>query len=407
MLTYNLQIIIGLPYTNSIIREQIVLRDNAIEQAELLMEYKRLFVKHATHHYCFQAKKPGAEEKTDNSKKGSGLLSVFASFLDVPLSKTGSERTANDHLIIELVLHLIRNLLSISPLNTFGSPEKSQYASNLHRELLIVMKEEMVFEVLRVVCQDIERRENQGYNLLVMEIMHHVLRGQVRMLFHEWCRIIYTFKLYHSLSSFTCLLLTQDPSDVALSVVESPMSTVSSSTNNKKKSKAVTRVVRTATRAPNKGGADSLKSLLQTDRQKVQLAASSRHSHFGGTLSVSKADGKQSYVSASNYLKKTKASSAKSGAKGNNKVSGGGVGQPVRRKNKKAEIFVGSGKGSTAHSGSSVALTKGGGPNTKRAYLALNSFCIQFMADCYGKFVTSDTCRFSFVSLFSHIISHI
>ena len=164
------------------------------------------------------------------------------------------------------------------------------------------------------------------------------------------------------------------------------MSTVSSSTNNKKKSKAITRVVRTATRA-NKGGADSLKSLLQTDRQKVQLAASSRHSHFGGTLSVSKADGKQSYVSASNYLKKTKASSAKSGAMGNNKVSGGGVGQPVRRKNKKAEVFVGSGKGSTAHSGSSVALTKGGGPNTKRAYLALNSFCIQFMADCYGKFV--------------------
>ena len=169
-----------LSYINSIIREQIVLRDNAIEQAELLMEYKRLFVKHKTHHYCFQAQKPGAEEKTDNSKKGSGLLSIFASFLDVPLSKTGSERTANDHLIIELVLHLIRNLLSIAPLNTFGSPEKSQYASNLHRELLIVMKEEMVFEVLRVVCQEIERRENQGYNLLVMEIMHHLLRGQVR-----------------------------------------------------------------------------------------------------------------------------------------------------------------------------------------------------------------------------------
>lgn len=138
------------------------------------------------------------------------------------------------------------------------------------------------------------------------------------------------------------------------------------------------------------GGSDPLKSLLQTDRHKVQLAASSRHSHFGGTLSVTKPDGKQSYVSASAYLKKTKASSSKSGAKGSDKSANGGVGQPTRRKNKKAEVFVGSGKSSAQHLGSSVALSKGNaGPSSTRANVALNSFCTKFISDCYGPVMKS------------------
>lgn len=165
-----------------VIQEQIILRDNAIEQSDLLMEYKKLFVRHSSHHYAFQNQKPGSLSATDtkSKKNGTGLLSIFTSFLDEPLSKIGSARTSGDHLIIELVLHLIRNLLSITPINNFGSTEKSQHASQLHRDLLVVMKEELVLDVLVCVGQEIERRENSGYNLLLMEIMSYLLRGQVR-----------------------------------------------------------------------------------------------------------------------------------------------------------------------------------------------------------------------------------
>ena len=148
------------------------------------MEYKKLFVRHSSHHYAFQNQKPGSASSggTTTKKNGTGLLSIFTSFLDEPLSKIGSARTSGDHLIIELVLHLIRNLLSITPINNFGSTEKSQYASQLHRDLLVVMKEELVLDVLVCVGQEIERRENSGYNLLLMEIMSYLLRGQVRSL---------------------------------------------------------------------------------------------------------------------------------------------------------------------------------------------------------------------------------
>lgn len=172
-------------YENSVIQEQIILRDNAIAQSDLLMEYKKLFIRHSSHHYAFhnnanQHEGHAAEQGESSNNKGTGLLSIFTSLLAEPLSKTGSSRTSSDHLTIELVLHLIRNLLSIAPINTFGSTEKSQYASQLHRELLILLQEEMVLDVLVCVGQEVERRENAGYNLLLMEILSCLLRGQVR-----------------------------------------------------------------------------------------------------------------------------------------------------------------------------------------------------------------------------------
>ena len=171
----------------SVIQEQIVLRDNAIAQSDLLMEYKKMFVRHPSHHYIFQndptnSKLPMKEDTPHQSTmQGTGLLSLFTSLLADPLSRTGSSRTSTDHLTIELVLHLIRNLLSIYPINTFGSTEKAQYANQLHRELMIVMQEEMVLDLLAVIGQEVERRENSGYNLLVMEILNCLLRGQVSL----------------------------------------------------------------------------------------------------------------------------------------------------------------------------------------------------------------------------------
>lgn len=45
-----------------------------------------------------------------------GIMGIFVSLLAEPLSKTGTSRSELDHLTIELVLHLFRNLLSAQPI---------------------------------------------------------------------------------------------------------------------------------------------------------------------------------------------------------------------------------------------------------------------------------------------------
>ena len=99
----------------AIIAQQIKLRSNALEQAEQLMEYKRMVTFHPSHHQ--QKKKNSKKGGGDRNNKGTtGLLSIFVSLLAEPLSRSGASRTDADHLTIELVLHLIRNLLSSQPL---------------------------------------------------------------------------------------------------------------------------------------------------------------------------------------------------------------------------------------------------------------------------------------------------
>ena len=90
----------------AVVAQQIKLRQNALSQAEQLMEYKRLVTFHPSNY----------EKKKSKGKTGTGILSVFVSLLAEPLSKSGASRTDVDHLTIELVLHLIRNLLSAHPL---------------------------------------------------------------------------------------------------------------------------------------------------------------------------------------------------------------------------------------------------------------------------------------------------
>jgi timeless len=92
------------PYHFSVIEEQKKLRENALAQSDMLMEYKRAIVHHPSHR---QTKSKGGE---------GGLISIFVSLLAEPLSKSGTKRTDVDHLTIELVLHLFRNILSTEPI---------------------------------------------------------------------------------------------------------------------------------------------------------------------------------------------------------------------------------------------------------------------------------------------------
>ena len=162
----------------SVIEEQIKLRDNAIAQANLLAEYKRLFVHHPSHR---RSKKSKKKTNKSNSAEEGGLLSVFVSLLAEPLSKTGLARTTEDHLTMELVLHLFRNLLCAGD-PILKDADKVQSSTILHQELIALLEREMVLDFFLVIGQEMENRENKQYNLLVMEVLHHMLKKQVRVL---------------------------------------------------------------------------------------------------------------------------------------------------------------------------------------------------------------------------------
>lgn len=161
----------------SVIQEQIKLRENALAQSDLLMEYKKMIVEHPSHRYAFQPKGKGAakDEKEEGGKEEGGLLSIFTSLLAEPLSR--SNRSASDHLQIELVLHFVRNLLSIQPMT--WSTESRRENAKLGGEFVVLLEKETMLEVLVCVGQEVEKRENEGYNLLLMEILSYLLKGQV------------------------------------------------------------------------------------------------------------------------------------------------------------------------------------------------------------------------------------
>ena len=167
-----------------VIEEQIKLRDNAIAQANLLTEYKKLFVYHPSHrnntNNTNKAFKKNSQQnnKKHDSQQG-GLLSIFVSLLTEPLSRTGMMRREEDHLTVELILHLFRNLLCAGePL--LKDSENIRESAKLHQELISLFDRELVLDILLVIGQEMESRENAQYNLLIMEILHHLLKSQVR-----------------------------------------------------------------------------------------------------------------------------------------------------------------------------------------------------------------------------------
>ena len=63
------------------------------------------------------------------------------------------------------------------------SAEDSEKANILHRQLVTLFDEEHVLELILVLSQDMEARENAQYNLLIMEILHALVRDQVSQFF--------------------------------------------------------------------------------------------------------------------------------------------------------------------------------------------------------------------------------
>lgn len=139
----------------AVLAEQMKMHKNALAQNKQLMEYKRLV--------C------GGE--------GNGLISVLCGLLAEPLSREGARRTDSDHMVIELVLHLLRNLLAAQPLMKTNA-EASREAEQLHHKLLSLLENELALDLVLAISQQLEAPENAHYNLLILEILHHMFRNQ-------------------------------------------------------------------------------------------------------------------------------------------------------------------------------------------------------------------------------------
>jgi timeless len=200
-------------------------------------------------------------------------------------------------------------------LSVAASSETSRQSATLHQELISLFDRELVLEILLVLGQEMESRENAQYNLLMMELL-------------------------------SLLLKSQDPIAVARSF-------------KKKKTPDQT----SAASRPQ----GALTAKIQQERTKIQSLAGARHAHFGGTWMTKRLDGKQSYFGAQTQ---TKSSTA-----------------VAKRKNRKAEPFIGSSRGSLMHSRLGTSIEDG--PATQRAQQTLHTFCTRFVENCYGPVMKS------------------
>lgn len=202
--------------------------------------------------------------------------------------------------------------------------------------MIVLFEKELVLEILLVVGQEMELRENAQYNLLMMEILHHIVK-------------------------------VQDPTAVARSF----SSRVSDTSANHSAS------AKNANARSSSSSSSALASKLKQERSQRNNMKSVRHGHFSGTWMRRQSEGRRQFVAASNVVQ---GGTSASGSQSRGLVQ-------ARRKNRLAEPFIGSGKSLLAHTRSE--LQSAGGPSAKQANQTLHNFCKRFMADCYGPFMKS------------------
>jgi hypothetical protein len=104
------------------------------------------------------------------------LIKIFLSMLEEPISHEGKDRTDTDNLIIELIITLFRNLLSIpNPKETKHSA--GDHMHNLAENMLIAFEEANVLAMFQLLASDIEVPENKDWNLLLLEVFDLIFRN--------------------------------------------------------------------------------------------------------------------------------------------------------------------------------------------------------------------------------------
>ena len=128
----------------------------------------------------------------------------------------------------------------------------------------------------------------------------------------------------------------------------------------------------------------SLKSRLLKEKQKLQAASSSRHSHFGGTLVRQKQGGEMKFITANVGTSKTR------GAIGS-QAQQASLGSTKKRTKNRTFFVGGSGRSTAIHTRPGAARTTSmqTGPAARKAQQVLHKFSKRFMKQCYGPVMKS------------------
>lgn len=363
-----------------------------MEQVNALMDYKRIFCYHPSHHHGKRKKnidKKNMDDKRDdpnaeidNDSKG-GILSTFVSLLAEPLSRTGASRTDSDHLTIELVLHLFRNLLAIEPI-LYTSPLDKELAISLQNELIILYEQENILDIILVLSSDIELPENAPYNLLIMELLHHLYKNQDPALVAKiGCNSNDTNNIRFDNEGTTTNHQPQANKDKV-------------NPSNKQQQKSSSSLLLSLS-------AGKITENLKNEKQRQSLASMNRHSNFAGTFRVQRPNHSNDTTGSADPAAATSGGSYASAAmvlgyKQREQLQIVQQEQKLHRKrNKKLEPYIGSSllstNSSTIHTNikkhSSLILKGTNFIIKQRVQQVLCRFCIEFISICYGPVMKS------------------
>ena len=134
------------------------------EELDRGTDYTQLMQSHL--HYKMALLKPGV------------IQALFGIILS-PLAKSPKERKERDGQIINVVLHLIRNLAFIKdlPANSHLSPDQAEF-SNLQSKLTLALSETHTLDLLLTIATNADRDPLfNSWNTLVLEILYLLFRG--------------------------------------------------------------------------------------------------------------------------------------------------------------------------------------------------------------------------------------
>jgi replication fork protection complex subunit Tof1/Swi1 len=108
-----------------------------------------------------------------------GVMQALFAIMIPPLVKSTKERTERDGQVMNVILHLIRNLAFIRdlPLNTHASSDQAEFSS-LQSKLIRTLSETHTIHLLLTIASN-EAKDPlfTGWNTLILEILYLLFRG--------------------------------------------------------------------------------------------------------------------------------------------------------------------------------------------------------------------------------------
>lgn len=108
-----------------------------------------------------------------------GVLEALFGVMLPPLTRSADERTERDGQIVNVVLHLIRNLAFIKdlPANTFLSADHAEFSA-LQSKLIRLLSESNILQLILTIAANSDRDPLfDGWNTIVLEIIYLLFRG--------------------------------------------------------------------------------------------------------------------------------------------------------------------------------------------------------------------------------------